>query len=78
MNAKSNKHNGFVHRPEFNTIGSLYDDLSLLTDKYGFEQVILHLGEIARNAVTRDLAGKIWSILNIQKRVEPKRMEDSE
>ncbi len=80
MYAKSKQHSNkaFVRRPEFNVIGNLYDELSALTDRYGFEQVLLHLGEVARTNTTRDLSSKIWSILNMEKRVETKALQESE
>jgi len=58
----------YVKRPEFVIIGNLYDGLKAMTDEYGFEKVIMHLGEVARKSITIGLAGKIWGILNIGER----------
>ncbi len=60
--------NNIKKRPEFIVIGNLYDILKKVTDEYGFEKVILHLGEVARVSVTRGLANRIWGILNIGER----------
>jgi len=60
----------FVKRPEFIVINNIYDELYRLTDKYGFEQVIMHLGEIARKQVSRDLASKIWGVLRMEGKVK--------
>ena len=60
----------YVKRPDFVIIGNLYDELKALTDEYGFEKVIMHLGEVARKSITRGLAGKIWGIMNIGERSE--------
>ena len=57
MYGKAREH---VKRPEFVIINNLYDGLKKLTDEYGFEKVILHLGEIARKDISMELAGRIW------------------
>ena len=68
----------FVRRPEFNVIGNLYDELMMLRNKYGIEQIILHLGEVAKETVSKDLASKVWSILNMENRVDVKNLKDGE
>jgi len=67
---KSNRNRTNVPRPNFVTIGNLYDQLFQLTKEYGFEKVILHLGDIAKNTVSRELAGRIWGILRMTNRVD--------
>jgi len=59
------KKNIFVKKPTFNVIGSLYDDLEALRDKYGFEQIVLHLGELARKTISRNVADRVWNVLNL-------------
>lgn len=68
----------FIKKPDFNIIGNLYDDLERLRNKYGIEQLILHLGEVARLTVSRDVASKIWSVLNLEKRIETRQLKDGE
>lgn len=67
---KNKKKVEFVKRPEFIVINNIYDDLYQLTDKYGFEQVIMHLGEVARKQVSRDLASRIWGALKMENRIK--------
>ena len=70
MFSKNKKKNDFVKRPDFITIDNIYDDLYRLTEKYGFEQVIMHLGEVARKQVSRDLASRIWKVLRIENNIQ--------
>jgi len=68
-----NKHNKgkFVPQPDFLIIGNLYDTLYQVTKEYGFEKVILHLGQVAKVTLSRGLAGRIWGILHLNNRVDP-------
>jgi len=68
LNKKNKK--DFVKKPEFIVINNIYDELYRLTDKYGFEQVIMHLGEVARKQVSRDLASRIWGALKLENRIK--------
>lgn len=65
---RSNKkiHKPFANRPDFVVIGNLYDDLFQLSEKYGFQQLIMHLGEVAKNTSRGMLAGKIWAVLHLE------------
>lgn len=64
MFGKNKKFNP-VHRPEFISISNLYDDLCNLVDKYGIQAVILHLGDVAKDKISRDIAGKIWRTIKL-------------
>jgi hypothetical protein len=53
---------GFARKPDFIMINNIYENLSLLVDNYGIIKVIQHLGVIANEKISKELASKIWYI----------------
>ncbi len=50
----------FVKKPDFNLIDNIYSELSSLVKNYGITSVLLHLGYIANEQISREFASKIW------------------
>lgn len=61
---KQQAKNIFVKKPTFSEIQNITDGLTELIDKYGINQVILHLGLVANSKISRNFAQKIWSMIN--------------
>lgn len=63
------KHNtGFVKKPDFIEIYNIYDELNKLVDEYGITKILLHLGQIANKKISKQFAGKIWSLVSVNNR----------
>ncbi len=56
------KISGTAARPDFVVIGNVYDDLGQMVDKYGIMKVVQHLGHIANERISKELADRLWFI----------------
>ena len=61
----------FFKKPDFIVINNIYDDLAKLVETYGITKVILHLGQLAQDKISREFAGKIWRIVSEKTTVDP-------
>ena len=55
---------GSSNRPDFIMISNIYDDLSVLVDKYGINKVVEHLGHVAHEKISKEFAGRIWWVVS--------------
>jgi len=53
----------FVKKPDFNLIDNIYIELSSMVKNYGITSVLLHLGYIANEQISKEFASKIWYIV---------------
>lgn len=63
FNKQQTKNTAFVKKPNFSEIQNITDGLIELIDKYGINQVILHLGLVANKKISKNFAQKIWAMI---------------
>jgi len=49
-------------KPEFTVISNLYDDIDNLINRYGFDNFILHFGEVVEKRITMRAAIRIYNL----------------
>jgi len=61
---------GAATRPDFIMISNIYDDLSMLVEKYGMTRVVEHLGHIADEKISKEFAKRIWFLVSTKDKIE--------